>query len=154
MNNDVTSIVLHGSADATKVAVSVTAYTLAFHVTSPVQRNLLVAKSRIAPRDLSIPWLELIAAHMLSRLMNHAKEVLKDQPIDNYHCWVDSTTVLYWIKGQGIWSQFVRNRTTPFKRKGTYSGTMYRLMRTPATKEAEEFSPETWVACGSRDQSG
>ena len=100
---------VHGFADASKMAVSVAVYTLAFHVTSPVQQNLLVAKSRIAPRDLSIPRLELIAAHMLSRLMNHVKEVLKDQPIDDYHCWVDSTTVLYWIKGQGTWSQFVRN---------------------------------------------
>ena len=118
VNNDVTRIVLHGFADASKVAVSVAVYTLAFHVTSPVQRNLLVAKSRIAPRDLSIPRLELIAAHMLSRLMNHMKDVLKDQPIDDYHCWVDSTAVLYWIKGQGTWSQFVRNRTKAIQEKG------------------------------------
>ena len=27
----------------------------------------------------------------------------------------------------------------PFKRKGTYSGTMYRLIKTPATEEAEEL---------------
>ena len=93
-------------------------YTLAFHVTSPVQQNLLVAKSRIAPRDLSIPRMEHIAAHMLSRLMNHVKEVLKDRPIDDYHRWVDSTTVQYWIKGQGTWSQFVRNRTKTIQEKG------------------------------------
>ena len=105
VNNDVRRIVLHGFADASKVAVSVAVYTLAFHVTSPVQQNLLVAKSKIAPRDLSIPRLELIAAHMLSRLMKELimKEVLKDQPIDDYHCWVDSTTVLYWIKGMVMW---------------------------------------------------
>ena len=152
VNNDVTRIVLHGFADASKVAVSVAVYTLAFHVTSPVQRNLLVAKSRTAPRDLSIPRLELIAAHMLSRLMNHVKEVLKDQPIDDYHCWVDSTTVLYWIKGPGL--NLCGTEPKPFKRKGTYSGTMYRLMTTPVTKEAEELSQGRWVACGSRAQSG
>ena len=44
---------------------------------------------------------ELVAAHMLSRLMNHVKQTLENQPIKEYHCWVDCTTVLYWIKGQG-----------------------------------------------------
>ena len=42
--------------------------------------------------------------------MHHVKDVLKGERIEEYHCWVDSTTVLYWIKGQGTWSQFVRNR--------------------------------------------
>ena len=49
--------------------------------------------------------------------MHHVKEVLKDQRIEEYHCWVDSTTVLYWIKGQGTWSQFVRNRTETIQDK-------------------------------------
>ena len=43
--------------------------------------------------------------------MNHVKEVMEGQLVEEYHCWVDSTTVLYWIKGHGTWSQFVRNRT-------------------------------------------
>ena len=68
---------------ASKVAVSVAVYTLAFHVTSPVQQNLLVAKSRIALTDFDST--EIVAAHTLGRLMNHVKEVLKDQRIDNYH---------------------------------------------------------------------
>ena len=68
---------------ACKVAVSVAVYTLAFHVTSPVQQNLLVAKLRIAPRDFDST--EIVAAHMLGRLINHVREVLKDQRIDNYH---------------------------------------------------------------------
>ena len=68
---------------ASKVAVSVAVYTLAFHVTSPVQQNLLVAKSRIAPTDFDST--EIVTAHTLGRLMNHVKEVLKDQRIDNYH---------------------------------------------------------------------
>ena len=112
-------LVLHGFADACKLAVSATVaiYVLAFHTTSPVHQKLLVGKSRIASRDLSIPRLELVAAHTLSRLMSHVKEVLQDQPIEGYHCWVDSTTVLYWIKGQGTWSQFVRNRTKAIQQK-------------------------------------
>ena len=87
-------------------------------MTSPVCHDLPVAKSKIAPRDLSIPRLELIAAHMLSKLMNHVKDILQRHPIEEYHCWVDSTTVLYWIKGQGTWIQFVRNRTLTIQGKG------------------------------------
>ena len=110
-------IVLHGLSDASKLAVSAAIYALVFHAAAPVCQNLLVAKSRIAPRELSIPRLELVAAHTLSKLMNHVKEVFQGQPVEEYHCWVDSTTVLYWIKGQGTWTQFVRNRTKLFKTK-------------------------------------
>ena len=56
------------------------------------------------------------------------------------------------VKGPGL--NLCGTEPKPFKRKGTYSGTMYRLMTTPATKEAGELSPESRVACGSRDQSG
>ena len=118
VDRDVTRIVLHGFSDASKLATSVAIYALAYHAAAPVHQNLLVAKSRIAPRDLSIPRLELIAAHTLSRLMNHVKEVLQGQPMEKYHCWVDSTTVLYWIKGLGTWTQFVRNRTRAIQEKG------------------------------------
>ena len=118
VDRDVTRIVLHGFSDASKLAISVAIYALAYHATAPVRQNLLVAKSRIAPRDLSIPRLELIAAHTLSRLMNHVKEVLQGQPVEEYHCWVDSTTVLYWIKGLGTWTQFVRNRSRAIQEKG------------------------------------
>ena len=118
VNRGVKRIILHGFSDASKKAISVAIYGLAFHTAAPVHQNLLVAKSRIAPKDLSIPRLELIGAHTLSRLMNHVKGVLQGHPIDEYHCWVDSTTVLHWIKGQGTWSQFVRNRTKAIQEKG------------------------------------
>ena len=49
--------------------------------------------------------------------MNHAKHTLENQAIGEYHRWVDSTTVLYWIKGQGTWSVFVRNRTKTIQAK-------------------------------------
>ena len=112
-----TRVVLHGFSDASKLAVSVAVYAVTTHIAAPVQQRLLVAKSRIAPKDQSIPRLELVAAHTLSRLMHHVKEVLKDERVEEYHCWVDSTTVLYWIKGQGTWSQFVRNRTKAIQDK-------------------------------------
>ena len=111
VSKDVRRIYLHGFADASKLAVSAAVYALAFHHVVPVHQSLVVAKSIIAPKHLSIPRLELIAAHTLSKLMNHVKEVMEGQLVEEYHCWVDSTTVLYWIKGHGTWSQFIRNHT-------------------------------------------
>ena len=111
VSKDVRRIDLHGFADASKLAVSAVVYALVFHHVAPVHQSLVVAKSIIAPKYLSIPWLELTSAHTLRKLMNHVKEVMEGQLVEEYHCWVDSTTVLYWIKGHGTWSQFVRNCT-------------------------------------------
>ena len=104
VNIDVMKIVLHGFSDASRLAVSAAIYALVFHKAASVCQNLVVAKSRIAPRELLIPRWELIAAHTLSKLMNHVKEVLQGRPVEEYHCWVDSTTVLYWIKGNRTWT--------------------------------------------------
>jgi len=46
-----TKVILHGFADASKLAVSLAVYALAIHATAPVCQNLSVAKSTIAPRD-------------------------------------------------------------------------------------------------------
>ena len=117
MDQGVTRLVLPGYSDVSYLVVSVVIYILAFHAAMPVKQNLQAAKCRVVPRNLSIPRKELVAAHMLSRLMSHNKATLQNQPIDEYHCWVDSTTVLHWIKGQGTWSQFVRNRTETIQEK-------------------------------------
>ena len=57
-----------------------------------------------------------------------------------------------WAKGPGL--NLCGTEPKPFKRKGTFSGAMYQLTTTLATKEAEELSPERWVTCGPREQSG
>ena len=75
-----------------------------------------MAKSRIAPLELSIPRKELVVAHLLSKLMKHVKETLQQKhKISELYGWVDSTTVLYWLKDKGTWSTFVRNRTKAIK---------------------------------------
>ncbi|XP_065668049.1 uncharacterized protein LOC136088288 [Hydra vulgaris] len=100
---------LHGFSDASKSAVCACIYIAVSHRYSKTS-NLLVAKARIAPRDLSIPRLELVAAHTLSKLMNHVRKTLNKYNIIEVYHWVDSTAVLYWLKERGSWSQFVRNR--------------------------------------------
>ena len=42
--------------------------------------------------------------------MSHVRETLIKYNIIEVYNWVDSTTVLYWLKERGSWSQFVRNR--------------------------------------------
>ena len=143
-----TKVILHGFADASKLPFSVAVFPLAIHTSAPVQRNLLVGKSRIAPREKSIPRLDLVAAHTLSRLMHHVKEVLKDQCVEVYHCWVDSTTVLNWIKGLCV--------TEPrlFRTRSTYSGIMFQPVTTLVFKEAVASYLAKWGSCGFEGLSG
>ena len=106
---------LHGFADASKHAVCAAIYAVEISKGRAVAQNLLVAKSRIAPKATSIPRLELIAAHTLSKLSHNIRKALKDAPITEHHYWSDSTTVLHWLVNQGKWTVFVRNRVQKIK---------------------------------------
>lgn len=101
---------VNGFADASKVAVCATIYIVAYNDETPVDQNLLVAKSRVAPRNMSIPRLELVAAHTLAKLLSNVRKALLSFPIKNSYCWGDSVTVLFWLANHGEWSTFVRNR--------------------------------------------
>lgn len=73
-------------------------------------RNLLVAKSRDAPKGTSIPRLKLVAAHTLTKLENSVSEALTSFPISNFYNGIDSVMLLCWLTNRGEWSTFVRNR--------------------------------------------
>ena len=109
ITSNVAKMVLHGFADASKSAVAACIYLVAHYDNEEASQHLLLAKARIAP-EKSIPRLELIAAHTLSKLMAYVKYALEQYPISEIHGWVDSTTVLHWMNGNGTWSLFVRNR--------------------------------------------
>ena len=89
-----------------------------YQESTPVNQSLLVAKSRVAPKDTSIPRLELIAAMTLAKLQSNVLRALKLQRIRSVHNWVDSVTVLYWLANEGTWSAFVRNRVKKIKELG------------------------------------
>ena len=101
---------IHGFADASKVAVCAALYIVSYQDSTPADQNLLAAKSRVAPKEMSIPRLELVAAHTLAKLENNVSRALASFPITAYHNWVDSITVLCWLAIRGEWSTFVRNR--------------------------------------------
>ena len=81
---------IHGFADASKVTVCAALYIVSYQDSIPVDQNLLPAKSRVTPRELSIPRLELVAAHALAKLENNVSRALASFPITAYHNWVDS----------------------------------------------------------------
>ena len=77
---------------------------------SGVSKGLMAAKSRLAKKNLTIPRLELVAAHMAANLVDNARTALEGYPITSVHGWSDSTVALHWIKGGGSYKQFVTNR--------------------------------------------
>ena len=62
---------IHGFADASKVAVCAALYIVSYQDSTPVDQNLLAAKSRVTPKEMSIPRLELVAAHTLAKFENN-----------------------------------------------------------------------------------
>ena len=74
----------------------------------------MVLKFQITPKK-SIPRLEYVGAHTLSKLVNQVKKTLVEYLIEEFHGWLDSTTVSHWLEGNGMWTEFVRNRATAIR---------------------------------------
>ena len=67
----INTIELHSFVDASKDGVSAVFYT-AVHQTCRTNQGLLGAKRRLSKKKLTIPRLELEAAHVASKLMENA----------------------------------------------------------------------------------
>ena len=108
----VVSCSLHGFVDAYSKAYVTVIY---LHVTTTTGSyvKFVASKSRVAPaKELSIPRLELLAALVLARLIEHVNEALQlELAITDTSCWIDSKVTLFWIKGEEKeWKQYVQNR--------------------------------------------
>ena len=110
------SIDLHGFGDASGTGVSATVYAVV-QQPSGVTTALVAAKSRLAKKGLTIPRLELVAGHMVTNLVENVKEALEGLPLRNTHGWLDSTVALHWIRGDGHYMQFVKNRVEKIRKK-------------------------------------
>ena len=73
-------------------------------------QNHLVVKSRIAPKNQTIPRLELIASLIIAKLMAHITDALHHFTVSRIVYCVDSMTVLYWLDNKTTWLQYVRNK--------------------------------------------
>lgn len=101
---------IHGFSDSSTKAYAIAIY-LKTVVNNETHINLLCAKTKVAPlKTISLPRLELMAALMLAKMMNHLKTVL---PFSNtkYFYWSDSQITLAWINEEPHKrSVFVANR--------------------------------------------
>ena len=82
-----------------------------------ISQGLLASKSRLAKKGITIPRLELVAAHMSANIMDNTREALSGLPINRTVAWSDSTVALHWIKGDGSYKQFVKNRSDKIREK-------------------------------------
>ena len=83
---------LHGCSGASSVGLCAAIYVVEYINTKPVSQHILAAKLRIAPKEQSIPRLQLTPALMLAKLQSNILVSLENYPIKSCHYWVDSTT--------------------------------------------------------------
>ena len=113
---------LHGFSDASSVAYGAAIYLRRVHSDNVTSVTLVVAKARVLPlKQITIPKAELLAAHLLSRLLLKTAAIL-DIPLSNLHAWSDSEIVLHWLANEpATLERFVANRvhaiTTQLPRK-------------------------------------
>lgn len=120
MNNLLQSTQLHCFSDASERAYAAAIYLRSQYTNGLVDVNLIAAKTRVAPlKKQSIPRLELLGANILVRLANTVKNALQlPQDVKTVH-WVDSMTVLYWIKNAKPWKQYVMTRVKEIRESTT-----------------------------------
>jgi hypothetical protein len=101
---------LHIFGDGSEEAFGAVAY---FRIAKygKVDTSFVMAKTNVAPlKPLSIPRLELQAALMAARMFKFIQENIEIK-ISRIVFWTDSTTVLSWIRGDGLrYKQFVATR--------------------------------------------
>ena len=107
----VKSISLHTFVDASQSAYGAVVYVRTEYNEQPVSVNLAAAKTKVAPlQSVSIPRLELMGAHLGSKLAHSIASVLSI-PKQHMTFWSDSTDVLWWIRGYSrVFKPFVANR--------------------------------------------
>ena len=99
---------LHVFTDA-----SIKAYGACAYLVSMGQSTLIMAKNRVAPlKSLTIPRLELMAAVIGSRLLDH---ITRYVDVSRAVLWSDSQIVLSWLKSTKTLKPFIENRVTEIK---------------------------------------
>ena len=113
---EVKTIELHAFGDASQIGTCAVLYAVV-HQPSGINQGIVAARSRLARKETTIPRLELVASHMAANLLENAVRALSGMPIQRVCAWTDSTTVLHWIRGEGRYKQFVRNRVNYIRGK-------------------------------------
>ena len=90
---------MHGFCDSSLKAYSAMVY-LKVLTKEKCFVCLLSAKSKVAPyKTLTIPRLELLGCHLLSKLANSVKRAIRMiVKVDEVYLWTNSEICLWWIK--------------------------------------------------------
>ncbi|VEN57358.1 unnamed protein product [Callosobruchus maculatus] len=88
-----------GFCDASTLGYAAVIYLRSSNGRGDVKVSLLIAKSKVAPlKTISIPRLELLAAHLLAKLVKYTKSLLSDGlTIHDTYLFSDSSVVLAWL---------------------------------------------------------
>ena len=115
-DEEIQEITLHAFGDASKEGTSAAVYTV-IKQGDVLSQGLLCSSSRLAKRNLTIPRLELVSAHMATNLLHNVRQALSKFSVVREVAWLDSTAALHWIKGDGQYKEFVRNRVKKIREK-------------------------------------
>ena len=102
-------IQLHLFGNANIIGTSAVAYAV-IQQTSSTMQEFISCKLRLTKKNTFITRLELIAAVIVVNLAENITNSLQRFKVPAVHGWSDSMLVLHWIKGNGTYKQFVRNR--------------------------------------------
>lgn len=108
---------LHGFCDSSSEVYSAVVY-LRVETDNRIQVHLLSSKTKVAPmKKLTIPRLELLGCHLLSKLLSEVQTAILDRVIvDRVVCWCDSKVALNWIKGkERSWKVWIENRVVKIR---------------------------------------
>ncbi len=101
----------HAFGDASEHAFAAVVYVRATGPEGGVYTNIVMAKTRVAPRrSISIAKLELQAALLAVRLMGYVLAAVREPPVRKFY-WTDSTCVRHWVRQTASFHKpFVANR--------------------------------------------
>ena len=116
---NLTKLRLVGCCDASSYAYGACVYLLSTDDQGVVSSKLILSKARVAPKiKHSIPRLELLAAVLLTNIMDHAKVTYSDIPQEDIFWFTDSADVIFWLySGHLSWKPFVANQIKTIKKR-------------------------------------
>ena len=114
--NTVESIQFHLFTDASELAYAAVLYARFVDSMGFVVVNVVAGKNRVAPiKTVSLPRLELCAAHLGTKLLTKIRDIFQLTSYTNVEttAWTDSTIVLQWLAQlPRTWTTFVANRVS------------------------------------------
>lgn len=103
----IVEVQLHAFSLSSEKAQAAVPYMQTTHSNGRVQTSLVTSKIRVVPmKKQTITCLELLRATILARLVSTVINSITKK-IDQVVYWVDSRTVLCWIRNEKPWKQYV-----------------------------------------------